>query len=101
MFADTIFLMDGGSIRMYIGNYSSFRLQRQNELSDLSSKKLAYLSRTGMKRYVVYKNFTVWTTKKKHKLGEEVFIGEHNEKLYEWAIKSKFLRPAGSSEKKK
>ena len=101
MFADTIFLMDGGSIRMYTGNYSSFRLQRQNELSDLSSKKLAYLSRTGMKRYVVFKKFTVWTTKKKHKVGEQVFIGEHNEKLYEWAIKSKFLRPADSSEKKK
>jgi ATP-binding cassette subfamily F protein 3 len=101
MFADTIFLMDGGSIRMYTGNYSSFRLQRQNELTDLSSKKLAYLSRTGMKRYVVHKKFTVWATKKKHKVGEEVFIGEHNEKLYEWAIKSKLLRPADLSEKRK
>jgi ATP-binding cassette subfamily F protein 3 len=100
MFADTIFLMDGGSIRIYSGNYTSFRLQRQNELTDLSSKKLAYLSRTGMKRYVVFKKFTVWTTKKKHKVGEEVFIGEHNEKLYEWAINSKFLRPAESSERK-
>lgn len=101
MFVDTIFLMDRGSIRMYTGNYSSFRLQRQNELTDLSSKKLAYLSRTGMKRYVVHKKFTVWTTKKNHKVGEEVFIGEHNEKLYEWAIKNKFLRPADSSEKEK
>ncbi len=99
MFADTIFLMDSGSINMYSGNYSSFRLQRQNELTDLSSRNLAYLSRTGMKRYVVHKAFTIWTTRKKHKVGEEIFIGEHNEKLYEWAIKSKFLRPVNHPEK--
>jgi len=93
MVADTIFLMDGGSIKTYSGNYSSFRVQRQNELTDLSDKHLAYLSRTGIKIYVVHKAFTIWTTRKKHKVGEEVFIGEHNEKLYEWAIKNKFLRP--------
>jgi len=93
MVADMIFFMDEGSIKMYSGNYSSFRLQRQKELADHSGSHLAYLSRTGFKKYVVHKGFTIWSTRKKHKVGEEVFIGEHNEKLYEAAIKSRFLRP--------
>jgi len=100
MFADTIFFMDEGSIKIYSGNYSSFRIQRQNELTDFSSRHLSYLSRTGSKKYVVHKAFTVWTTRKKHKVGEEVFIGEHNEKLYEWAIDNKFLRPADQPKKR-
>ena len=53
-----------------------------------------------LKKYVVHKVFTVWTTRKKHKVGEEVFIGEHNEKLYEWAIDNKFLRPADQPKKR-
>lgn len=100
MVADTIFYMDGGSIKMYTGNYTSFRLQRQKELTDLSNAHLAYLSGTGMKKYVVHKAFTIWTTRTKHKVGEEVFIGEHNEKLYEWAIKNRLLRSADYPEKK-
>ena len=101
MVADTIFFMDEGAIKIYTGNYSSFCLQRQKELTNLSDSNLAYLSRTGIKKYVVHKAFTVWTTKTKHKVGEEVFIGEHNEKLYEWAIKSRFLRPAEYLERNK
>jgi len=101
MVADTIFFMDEGSIKIYSGNYTSFRLQRQKELADLSNAHLAYLSNTGIKKYVVYKAFTIWTTRKKHIVGEEVFIGDHNEKLYEWAIKSRFLRPADYPWKKK
>ena len=101
MIADTIFFMDEGSIKIYSGNYTSFRLQRQKELTDLSNAHLAYLSSTGIKKYVVYKAFTIWTTHKKHKVGEEVFIGDHNEKLYEWAIKNRFLRPVNYPGKKK
>ena len=93
--------MDNGVIKIYTGNYSSFCLQRQKELNNFSDSNLAYLSRTGIKKYVVHKAFTIWATKTKHKVGEEVFIGEHNEKLYEWAIKSKFLRPADQPEKNK
>jgi len=93
MVADTIFFMDEGSIKMYTGNYTSFRLQRQKELVDLSNAHLAYLSGTGLKKYVVHKAFTIWTTRTKHDVGDEVFIGEHNEKIYEWAIKNKFLKP--------
>jgi len=92
--ADTIFFMDKGSIKMYYGNYTSFRLQRQKELSDLSDESLAYLSNKGLKKYVVRKSFTIWTTHTKHKVGEEIFIGDHNEKVYESAIKSRFLKPA-------
>jgi ATP-binding cassette, subfamily F, member 3 len=100
MFADMIFIMDGGSINIYNGNYTSYRLQRQKKLASLSDKDLSYLSGAGLKKYVVHKAFTVWATKTKHKIGEEVLIGEENEKLYEWAIKSKFLRPVDYSKKK-
>jgi ATP-binding cassette subfamily F protein 3 len=101
MVADTIFFMENASIKMYTGNYTSFRLQRQKELVDLSNAHLAYLSGTGLKKYVVHKAFTIWTTRTKHDVGDEVFIGDHNEKIYEWAIKSRFLRLADYLEKKK
>jgi hypothetical protein len=86
--------MDKGSIKMYYGNYTSFRLQRQKELSNISDGNLAYLSTKGLKKYVVRRSFTIWTTGTKHKVGEEIFIGDHNEKIYESAIKSNFLKPA-------
>jgi ATP-binding cassette subfamily F protein 3 len=101
MVTDTIFFMDNASIKMYTGNYTIFRLQRQKELVDLSNAHLAYLSGTGLKKYVVHKAFTIWTTRTKHDVGDEVFIGDHNEKIYEWAIKSRFLRLADYLEKKK
>ncbi len=99
MITDTIFFMDQGSIKLYSGNYTSFRLQRQKELTNFSNADLAFLSSTGIKKYVVYKAFTIWITRKKHKVGEEVFIGDHNKQLYEWAIKNRFLRPVDYSKK--
>ena len=90
--SDTIFYMNNNSIKIYRGNYTSFRLQRQKELTDLSGSDLAYLSTKGLKKYVVRKSFTIWTTKTKHKVGDEVFIGDHNEELYEWAIKGNLLK---------
>ena len=90
---DTIFLMTDDTIKIYNGNYSMFRLQRQKELKDMTGKNLAYLARSGLKKYVVKKSFTEWSTRKKHKIGEVVFIGDHNENIYEWAIKSKSLIP--------
>jgi ATP-binding cassette subfamily F protein 3 len=100
MIADVIFFMDEASIKMYTGNYTSFRLQRQKELTNISDKNLAYLSSSGLKRYVVRKAFTVWATRTKHKVGEEIFIGEHNEEIYEWAINSKILEPADNPKKR-
>ena len=91
--ADTIFYMNNNSIKIYRGNYTSFRLQRQKELTNLSGANLAYLSTKGLKKYVVCKSFTIWKTKTKHKVGDEVFIGDHNEELYEWVIKSNLLKP--------
>jgi len=91
--ADTIFYMTNNSIKIYRGNYTSFRLQRQKELADLSGSDLAYLSTKGLKKYVVCKSFTIWKTKTKHKVGDEVFIGDHNKELYEWVIKSNLLKP--------
>jgi ATP-binding cassette subfamily F protein 3 len=101
MVANTIFFMDKGSIKIYSGNYTNFRQQRLKELTDLSDSKLAYLSSTGLKKYVVCKAFTIWSEKRKYKVGEEVFIGDHNEKLYEWAIKNRFLRQADYIQMKK
>jgi ATP-binding cassette subfamily F protein 3 len=98
---DNIFLMDNGSIKMYTGNYTSFRLQRQKELVDLTDANLAYLSTTGLKKYVVYKTFTIWSPKKKFTVGQVIFIGDHNEKIFEWAIENRFLRPASELDKKK
>ena len=99
--ADTIFFLDKGSLNIYSGNYTNFRLQRLKELTDLSDAKLAYLSSTGLKKYVVHKAFTIWSEKRKYKVGEEVFIGDHNEKIYEWAIKNRFLRQAEYKQKRK
>ena len=98
--ADTIFFMDKGSIKIYHGNYTNFRLQRLKELTDLSDENLAYLSTKGMKKYVVYKSFTNWTTRMKHKVGENIFIGDHNEKSYDHAIKNKLIRPVNEQRKK-
>ena len=91
--ADIIFYMNNNSIKIYQGNYTNFRIQRQKELTNLSGSDLAYLSTKGLKKYVVRKSFTIWKTNTKHKVGDEVFIGDHNEGLYEWAIKSNILIP--------
>ncbi len=90
--ADTIFYMNNNSIKIYRGNYTNFRLQRLKELENLSGSDLAYLSTKGLKKYVVCKSFTIWKTKTKHKVGDEVFIGDHNEELYEWVIKNNFIK---------
>ena len=98
---DTIFFMENAAVKMYYGNYSSFRLQRQKELATLSNAELAGLSIPGLQKYVVRKSFTTWATQTKHKVGEVIYIGDHNEKLYEWEIQNKLLRLDDSSTKKK
>jgi ABC-type sulfate/molybdate transport systems ATPase subunit len=91
---DTIFFMMDADIKTYSGNYTMFRLQRQKELTNYSSKDLAYLSTTGLTKYIVTKGFTIWTIKKKHTIGEEIYIGDHNRNVYEWAIKGGLLKEA-------
>jgi ATP-binding cassette subfamily F protein 3 len=88
---DTIFYMTNAEIKTYTGNYSLFRLQRQKEITEYSKRELAYLS-SGLTKYVVTKGFTIWTIKKKHNVGEEILIGDHNRSLYEWAIKGGLLK---------
>jgi ATP-binding cassette subfamily F protein 3 len=92
--ADTIFFMTDADIKMYSGNYSMFRIQRQKELTEFTDKDLAYLSSSRLTKYIVTKGFTIWTIKKKHTLGEIIFIGDHNRHLYEWAIKGGLLKEA-------
>jgi hypothetical protein len=75
------FFMKDADIKMYMGNYTMFRLQRQKELTDYTNKDLAYLSSSRLSKYVVTKGFTVWTIKKKHLIGEEIYIGDHNRNL--------------------
>ncbi len=89
---DTIFFMNDADIRTYTGNYTRFRLQRQKELTDYTNRNLAYLSSKGLIKYRVMKGFTIWTIKKKHAIGEEIYIGDHNRNLYEWAIKGGLLK---------
>lgn len=91
---DTIFFMTDADIKTYSGNYTMFRLQRQKELTDYSSKDLAYLSTSRLTKYIVIKGFTIWAIKKKHTIGEEIYIGDHNRNVYEWAIKGGLLKEA-------
>jgi ABC-type sulfate/molybdate transport systems ATPase subunit len=91
---DTIFFMTDSEIKTYTGNYTMFRLQRQKELSEYTNKDLGYLSTSGLTKYVVTKGFTIWTTKKNHTIGEELYIGDHNRNTYEWAIKGGLLKEA-------
>jgi ATP-binding cassette subfamily F protein 3 len=91
---DTIFFMNDADITMYTGNYTMFRTQRQKELTEYAGKELAYLSMSGLTKYIVTKGFTIWTIKKKHSVGEIVYVGDHNRSLYEWAIKGGLLKEA-------
>ena len=90
--SDTIFLMKDHTVKTYHGNYTMFKQQRIKELTDLSNKNLSYLSKSGLKKYVVKKSFTEWTTHTKHKIGDTVFIGDHNEENYEYALNSGCLK---------
>lgn len=92
MVTDTIFFMTNEDLKIYMGNYTQFRRQRQKELTDYTSKDLAYLSASGLTKYQVTKSFTIWTIKKKHVIGDEIYIGDHNRSLYEWAIKGGLLK---------
>jgi ATP-binding cassette subfamily F protein 3 len=89
---DTIFFMTNSTIKTYHGNYTMFKQQRIKEIKDLSKKSLTYLSKSGLRKYVVQKSFTEWRTKTKHRIGEEIYIGDHNEQNYEWAINSGCLK---------
>jgi len=90
--SDTIFFMKDDIVKTYHGNYTMFKQQRIKEITDLSDKSLSYLSRSGLKKYVVKKAFTEWKTRSKHKVGDAVFIGDHNESNYEWAMNNGCLK---------
>lgn len=96
---DTIFFMESGTVKTYGGNYTSFRLQRIKELEDFDASQRAIMA--GSAKYIVRKKFTIWTTKTKHAVGDILYIGDHNEKTYEWALKNKFLVPYYEEENKK
>jgi len=101
MIADTIFFMDKGKIYTYKGNYTSFRVQHQKKLVHLSDRNLAHLSSSGLEKYVATKAFTCWSTKTKHAKGEYVYIGDHNEAHYDWAIEGGFLRKIETKKKRR
>jgi ATP-binding cassette subfamily F protein 3 len=89
---DTIFFINDQQIKEYHGNYTLFKQQRIKEITDLSDKSLSYLSKSGLKKYLVKKSFTEWRTRTKHKVGDYVYIGDHNEQHYEWALNSGCLK---------
>jgi len=94
--ADTIFFMDEQQIKDYPGNYTMFRQQRQKELvgkeGGISDRNLAYLSKAGLTKYKVTKTFTEWKSKTKHKVGDVVYIGDHNRQVYECAIQNGWIK---------
>jgi len=89
---DTTFLMSKASIITYKGNYSTSRLQHQKEMLIKPGSKIIDMPGGHLKKYVVKKSFTDWTTQKKYKIGEEILIGDHNFELYGWAINSGRLK---------
>ncbi len=89
---DTIFFMEEGSIASYKGNYSQFKLQRQEELLRHSDASHLPKSIPGVETFVVCKSFTNWTTKTKHKKGETIYIGDHNKEIYQHAIDGKWIK---------
>jgi ATP-binding cassette subfamily F protein 3 len=89
---DTTFLMTNTSIKTYKGNYTASRLQHQKELLKKPEVRLKDMPGGNLKKYVVKKSFTDWTNRRKYKIGEEILIGDHNFKLYEWAINSSRLK---------
>jgi len=91
---DTIFFMDEESIKSYKGNYSKFKLQRQEELLRNSDASHLPKSIPGVDRYIVCKSFTNWTTKTKHKKGDTIYIGDHNQEAYQHAIDGKWIKLA-------
>jgi ATP-binding cassette subfamily F protein 3 len=95
---DTIFFMDQTTVKTYSGNYTSFRLQRSKELADLDATQHAIMADST--KYIVRKKFTIWSTQTKHAVGDILYIGDHNEKTYEWALKNKLLVRYYDDEKK-
>lgn len=93
---DTIFFIDEHNIKDYPGNYTMFKQQRSKELiqkeGGVTDKNLAYLSKAGLTKYKVKKSFTEWKTRTKHKVGDVIYIGDHNEKLYESAIRNGWIK---------
>jgi len=90
---DTIFFMSDGSLKSYKGNYSQFKMQRQEELLQNSDATHIPKSIPGVEEYLVCKSFTNWTTRTKHKKGEIIFIGDHNREIYQHAIDGKWIKP--------
>jgi ATP-binding cassette subfamily F protein 3 len=90
---NTIFFMNEGKLTRYKGNYSEFKLQRQEELLRNSDATQLPKSIPGVEKYVVCKSFTNWTTKTKHKKGDTIFIGDHNREIYQHAIDGKWVKP--------
>ncbi|MBN2602974.1 MAG: ABC-F family ATP-binding cassette domain-containing protein [Candidatus Thermoplasmatota archaeon] len=82
------FVMANGKIMQYKGNYSTSKLQRQQQISDVTLEDTSVVYGLNLKKYVVKRAFTEWTTKKKFKVGDQIIIGDHNQKVFDWAIKT-------------
>ncbi|MDG6218224.1 MAG: ABC-F family ATP-binding cassette domain-containing protein [Candidatus Thermoplasmatota archaeon] len=89
---DTIFFMSDGNLKTYKGNYSKFKLQRQEELLRTSDARHLPRSIPGVDIYIVRKSFTNWTTKTKHNVGDTLYIGDHNQDAYQYAIDGKWIQ---------
>ena len=81
---DTIFLLSGGEILSYNGNYTAFKGEHLRRFRNVSG--------TERKKYVVKKTFTEWTSRRKHRRGEYLKIDGNNEKQYMSAIKNGWLK---------
>ena len=65
---DRIFFMSNETIRIFKGNYSQFRVQLQSDIDLVSSEDFIYGSDGKLKKYIVIKPFTEWSSHKKYKI---------------------------------
>lgn len=82
------YVMAEGKIMQYKGNYSTSKLQRQQQIIDVTTEDTSIVYGLNLKKYVVKRAFTEWTTKQKFKVGDQIIIGDHNREVFDWAIKT-------------
>ncbi|MFH0816400.1 MAG: ABC-F family ATP-binding cassette domain-containing protein [Methanobacteriota archaeon] len=80
--ASRIFALDGGCLDSFPGNYSAYRGRRR-----------VGLGKGGRNAYVVVKNYTDWSTRKKYKIGQVLELTPDQEDAQKWAIENKAIVP--------
>jgi ATP-binding cassette subfamily F protein 3 len=82
--ATRIFAIDNAHLESFPGNYSAYRGRRR-----------VGLGKGGKNSYVVVKNYTDWSTRKKYKIGQILELTPEQEDAQKWALENKAIVPKG------